>query len=500
MIKPTKPGPGHEGVVEMDAMDVHEWDAGQRTPQASDANLAALVKQSASAPAALDRTGAPRPQFARTTQTSPRTPAAIGTPGIQPPPGAARPAPPRSRRQVADEREDTAPSAPPPASTFDTAPQPHVVFDDPAERTRPAGTLVPPQGTPLPVQARSVAAAATALRSAPSLPQGTAPMPSPSPSYRAQPAVAGAARIQSPFPSAHEAAPLRYPLAVLEPTAPPRPELERRASSAPEPRVAPSRRTLWWIGGAIGAATIGIVLAVMSSGGSDDAPAAQVAERAPVAAVAPRPAAVAPVQPPAPAPPHPTAAAPPAPAATHSAPPAPAPAPVPAPAPALVPAPVRERPTPSTRTAAGASRPTRVAVATQRPSRPARRPAKKPSKKLVVAYSDHPSAVETPGLVAQATEDPAISRARGAYIAGNEKLFAGDTAGAIEAYRESLGMYPGYVGGYRGLGLAYAQRGDNAQALEAFKTYIAAAPAARDVPLIKKRITRLQHSSARLPL
>jgi len=156
--------------------------------------------------------------------------------------------------------------------------------------------------------------------------------------------------------------------------------------------------------------------------------------------------------------------------------------------------PAAERP--ATRGAAGGSRPTRVAAATQRP----RRPAKKPSKKLVVEYNDRPSAVETPGLVAQAAEDPAIARARGAYVAGNEKLFAGDTAGAIAAYRESLGIYPGYVGGYRGLGLAYAQRGDNAQALEAFKTYVTAAPSARDVPLIKKRIVRLQHSSGRLPL
>ena len=50
----------------------------------------------------------------------------------------------------------------------------------------------------------------------------------------------------------------------------------------------------------------------------------------------------------------------------------------------------------------------------------------------------------------------------------------------------------GYVGGYRGLGLAHAQRGDTASALEALRTYVAAAPHARDVALIKKRIARLQ--------
>ena len=53
-------------------------------------------------------------------------------------------------------------------------------------------------------------------------------------------------------------------------------------------------------------------------------------------------------------------------------------------------------------------------------------------------------------------------------------------------------MYPGYVGGYRGLGLAYAQLGDKARALQALKTYVAAVPGAKDVPLLKKRIARLE--------
>jgi regulator of sirC expression with transglutaminase-like and TPR domain len=97
-----------------------------------------------------------------------------------------------------------------------------------------------------------------------------------------------------------------------------------------------------------------------------------------------------------------------------------------------------------------------------------------------------------PGLVAQPTEDPAIGLARTAYLSGNQQLFAGDAAGAIRAYRESLSLYAGYVGGYRGLGLAYAQLGDTPNALEAFRMYVDTVPGAKDVALIKKRIARLQ--------
>jgi len=94
--------------------------------------------------------------------------------------------------------------------------------------------------------------------------------------------------------------------------------------------------------------------------------------------------------------------------------------------------------------------------------------------------------------VAQEAEDPAIARARGAYVSGNKKLFAGDVEGAILAYHQALELYPGYVGGYRGLGLAYAQLGDNQKSLEALTTYVTTVPNAKDAALIKKRIARLQ--------
>jgi hypothetical protein len=125
--------------------------------------------------------------------------------------------------------------------------------------------------------------------------------------------------------------------------------------------------------------------------------------------------------------------------------------------------------------------------------RPARRPGKRAGiKPLIVEYSDRRTGSELPGIVAQDSEDPAIAQARAAYVTGNQRLFEGDIDGAIAAYRRALARYPGYVGGYRGLGLAYAQRGDNENALEAFKTYVTTVPNAKDVALIKKRIARLQ--------
>lgn len=95
--------------------------------------------------------------------------------------------------------------------------------------------------------------------------------------------------------------------------------------------------------------------------------------------------------------------------------------------------------------------------------------------------------------VAGATQDEqsAIAKARGAYATGNSKLFAGDADGAIKAYRQALTYYPAYVAGYRGLGLAYAQKGDNAKAVQALRTYVGTVPSAKDAAIIRKRIQML---------
>ena len=70
-------------------------------------------------------------------------------------------------------------------------------------------------------------------------------------------------------------------------------------------------------------------------------------------------------------------------------------------------------------------------------------------------------------------------------------MFAGDPDGAIRNYRQALAYYPAYVAGYRGLGLAYAQKRDKANAVKALNTYLNAVPNAKDTALIRKRIETL---------
>ena len=65
-------------------------------------------------------------------------------------------------------------------------------------------------------------------------------------------------------------------------------------------------------------------------------------------------------------------------------------------------------------------------------------------------------------------------------------------AGAEAAYRETLKIYPGYIAGYRGLGLAFAQRGNKAEALNALRLYAKTVPNAHDIELIRKRIDKLE--------
>jgi len=105
-------------------------------------------------------------------------------------------------------------------------------------------------------------------------------------------------------------------------------------------------------------------------------------------------------------------------------------------------------------------------------------------KKVVLEY-DHPSEPAPP------SDDAAVAKARASYTSGNQRLFAGDPDGAIHYYRQALADYPGYVAGYRGLGLAFAQEGDKPKALQALRSYVAAVPNAKDVALIKARIARL---------
>jgi hypothetical protein len=106
-------------------------------------------------------------------------------------------------------------------------------------------------------------------------------------------------------------------------------------------------------------------------------------------------------------------------------------------------------------------------------------------------------------LVAKASKPtPAAPAERGDpradYERGNALLFAGNAAGAIAAYREAIHQAPGDPIGYRGLGLAYEQKGDTTAAIRALRKYLKLAPDAADRSIISRRIERLgKHAGAK---
>jgi len=107
------------------------------------------------------------------------------------------------------------------------------------------------------------------------------------------------------------------------------------------------------------------------------------------------------------------------------------------------------------------------------------------AKPVVVDYDKAP-ATATP-----ASDGDALAKARADYTAGNQHLFAGEDAAAVAAYQSAIAAYPNYAAGFRGLGLAYTASGQRADALKAFIRYVALAPTAHDVALIKKRSVAL---------
>jgi hypothetical protein len=93
MTKPAIPAARNE-VVEIEAMDVAEWESGQRTPQAPDANLAELVRKTAAPPAPPARVqtvARERPRTQLGAPAIPRTPSRARTEPPGPPPKPARP-------------------------------------------------------------------------------------------------------------------------------------------------------------------------------------------------------------------------------------------------------------------------------------------------------------------------------------------------------------------------------------------------------------------------
>lgn len=130
----------------------------------------------------------------------------------------------------------------------------------------------------------------------------------------------------------------------------------------------------------------------------------------------------------------------------------------------------------------------------ERPDRPARATDRRPKgpRPVPTLKGRRQAAVPMPTLAEMnADDEPAIAQARAAYATGNQLLFDGDFPAAIQSYQKALEYAPSYAAGYRGLGLAYAVQGDEAEALKAFRSYLGLAPHAKDVALIKQRIAGL---------
>lgn len=481
MTKPALP-PSTTSVdvveIEIDAMDGMEWEQGQRTPQASDANLAALVKESANAPEpAAPEPPRKTPLKARARATGPASPprARAGNAPAAAAPTASSTSWNDSTGQVTRvghvEYDGYAPRGSVAARGHDRpmSPAPAGVAraGSPALERAPSSAS-PEASTPLldELQRRGPERVAAASTGAP-----TGSPPSLNDILRASPRPprvdSAAVPVLLPLPPPAESVGTPVPRVVRNSDAPSPSGHREPGETGGRLGSASWRRLLLVIGATAGCAVLVTAVVVMTGGTSDEhASPAPVEDPVQDPAVPARGGAapVAPV----------TAVTPPVRPASATARPAAPPEPEP----------------PARRVSLALATAPAPSVA---PGQPGRRPVRKHgSKKLVNDYSTRTNEAAMPGLVAQAAEDPEIGLARTAYLSGNQQLFAGDAAGAIRAYRESLSIYPGYVGGYRGLGLAYAQLGDNQNALEAFQMYVDTVPGAKDVALIKKRILRLQ--------
>ena len=103
-----------------------------------------------------------------------------------------------------------------------------------------------------------------------------------------------------------------------------------------------------------------------------------------------------------------------------------------------------------------------------------------------------PAAAAPAAAPADENDEAMVAAARTAYQRGNQLLFAGNANGAVQSYKESLRVYPGYVAGYRGLGLAYSALGETSEARTAFNHSLKTVPTAKDAPLIRKRLEHLK--------
>ncbi len=91
------------------------------------------------------------------------------------------------------------------------------------------------------------------------------------------------------------------------------------------------------------------------------------------------------------------------------------------------------------------------------------------------------------------TATPEHGDPRPHYERGNALLFAGDSKGAIAAYREAIRAAPTDPSAFRGLGLAYEQQSEPVFAARALRRYLKLAPNAPDREIVARRLERLSH-------
>ena len=75
---------------------------------------------------------------------------------------------------------------------------------------------------------------------------------------------------------------------------------------------------------------------------------------------------------------------------------------------------------------------------------------------------------------------------------GEAALEQGNTDDALASFRAALENEPTIAVAFRGLGMAYAMQGHDAEALQAYDKYLRLSPKASDAPEIRKSIRELR--------
>jgi len=523
MTKPAPPPSREEAatVVEIDAIDVAEWEHDQHTPLAPSAGLAALVRQTLPQPSTAEPRGEPVPPkqgrvaplpSAATPTLAPAAPRVPRLPTTKPPvvllAHDLQPTQPAGEPLDSTPRPSAAPAAPAVPAVNDARATALAVARRIAAQARSAPPLAgntrstpqagirriaaqvrsaPPRVSPAPPQPPSPEAPPEALANPlpmPATESAPAPLASPSPMPAPESAPAPRAsplRVPPPEPptplaslSAMPPPPLHseasHRVTTESDTAPVPQPLGRAASNPSLDRSTSAMIRSWFAsrrGIVIAGATIAVlvlVIAVAATHGSDPGARSPMSARSTTSATSAAATTSAQNGTPAPRPARDPVG--PAPSTIHDMPPAGASAP---PAQTLRETP--EEPSAATKPSPRATPPAPGSHGT--------------AKTAAVQPAKHDAPVETED------GEPATARARAAYNAGNQALFDGKSDAAILAYRQALSAAPTFAPGFRGLGLAFAQRGDSGSAVMALRVYLNMAPHAKDAPLIKQRIADL---------